>query len=184
MRRKKDRITIKEVRVLGSYGKMYHDCEAYPHSLRKLSKDVKKSDTAAIAIAALLLSQIVAPNSVLIPIPQSSGNAEYTLELANAIRGIRNDCEVVDILSGTPRKKLYDIKKTRTSLKGVKTGLKVKDNADCKETLQSNSNIFLLDNVLNTGFTFNRARRALKKYVKIEPSLLAISATSNWFSNN
>ena len=84
MRRKKDRITIKEVRVLGSYGKMYHDCEAYPHSLRKLSKDVKKSDTAAIAIAALLLSQIVAPNSVLIPIPQSSGNAEYTLELANA----------------------------------------------------------------------------------------------------
>lgn len=97
---------------------------------------------------------------------------------------IRNDCEVVDILSGTPRKKLYDIKKTRTSLKGVKTGLKVKDNADCKETLQSNSNIFLLDNVLNTGFTFNRARRALKKYVKIEPSLLAISATSNWFSNN
>ncbi len=109
MRRKKDRITIKEVRVLGSYGKMYHDCEAYPHS-----KDVKKSDTAAIAIAALLLSQIVAPNSVLIPIPQSSGNAEYTLELANAIRVIRNDCEVVDILSGTPRKKLYDIKKTRT----------------------------------------------------------------------
>lgn len=184
MKRTKEKITIKELRVLGSYGKMYHDAEVYPHSLRKLSKDVKKSDTTAIAMAALLLSQIITPNAVLIPVPQSSGKADYTLELANTIRIIRQDCEVVDILSGTPRKKLYDIKKTRTSLKGVKTGLKVKDNADCKETLQSNSNIFLLDNVLNTGFTFNRARRALKKYVKIEPSLLAISATSNWFSNN
>ena len=184
MRQKKERITIKEVRVLGSYGKMYHDSEAYPHTLRKLSKDVKKNDATAIATAALLLSQIITPNSVLIPIPQSSGNAEYTLELANSIRAIRKDCAVADILSGTPRKKLYDIKKERVSLKGVRIGLKVKGNADCKETLQSNTNIFLLDNVLNTGFTFNRARKALRKYVRIEPSLLAISATSNWFNNN
>jgi predicted amidophosphoribosyltransferase len=183
MRRKIDKITIKEVRVLGSYGKMYHYRDT-SYSLRKLSKDVKKSDATAIAIAALLLSQILTPNSVLIPIPQSSGNAEYTLELANAIRMIRQDCIVTDILSGMPRKKLYDIKKERASLKGVKTGLKVKGNADCKETLQSNTNIFLLDNVLNTGFTFNRARQALKKYVKIEPSLLAISATSNWINHN
>jgi len=182
MKRTKDKVEIKEVRVLGSYGKMYHNAEVYPHSLRKLSKDVKKSDTTAIAMAALLLSQIITSNAVLIPVPQSSGKADYTLELANTIRIIRRDCEVVDILSGTPRKKLYDIKKTKTSLKGVRTGLKVKENADCKETLQSNSNIFLLDNVVNTGFTFNRARKALRKYVKIEPSLLAISATSNWLS--
>lgn len=182
MKRTKDRIEIKDVRVLGSYGKMYHDTDVYPHSLRKLSKDVKKSDTTAIAMAALLLSQILTPNAVLIPVPQSSGNAEYTLELANTIRIIRQDCEVVDILLGTPRKKLYDIKKVKTTLKGVRTGMKVKETADCKETLQSNANVFLLDNVVNTGFTFNRARKALRKYVKIEPSLLAISATSNWLN--
>lgn len=182
MKRTKEKVMIKEVRVLGSYGKMYHDAEVYPHSLRKLSKDVKKSDTTAIAIAALLLSHIITPNAVLIPVPQSSGNAEYTLELANTIKIIRQDCEVVDILSGTPRKKLYDIKKVKTDLKGVRTGLKVKEDADCKETLLSNSNIFLLDNVVNTGFTFNRARKALRKYVKVDPSLLAISATSNWLN--
>lgn len=182
MKRIKEKITIKEVRVLGSYGKMYHNAEVYPHSLRKLSKDVKKCDCTAIAIAALLLSQIITPNAVLIPVPQSSGNAEYTLELANTIRIIRQDCEVVDILSGTPRKKLYDIKKVKTDLKGVRTGLKVKEDADCKERLLSNTNIFLLDNVVNTGFTFNRARKALRKYVKIDPSLLAISATSNWIN--
>lgn len=180
MKRTKEKISIKEVRVLGSYGKMYKNLEVYSHSLRKLSKDVKKNDSTAIAIAALLLSQLITPNAVLIPVPQSSGKAEYTLELANTIRIIRQDCEVVDILSGRTRKKLYDIKKSRTSLKGVKTGLKVKENVDCRETLKSHSDIYLLDNVLNTGFTFNRARKALRKYVKIEPSLLAISATSNW----
>lgn len=34
MKRTKEKITIKELRVLGSYGKMYHDAEVYPHSLR------------------------------------------------------------------------------------------------------------------------------------------------------
>lgn len=182
MKRTKEKITIKDLRVLGSYGKMYHNAEVYPHSLRKLSKDVKKNDTTAIAIAALMLSQILTPNAVLIPVPQSSGKADYTLELANTIRIIRQDCEVVDILTGIPRKRLYDLKKSKNSLKGLRTGLKVKENADCKKILQSNTNIFLLDNVVNTGFTFNRARKALRNYIKIEPSLLAISATSDWLN--
>ena len=120
---------------------MYRNSEVYSHSLRKLSKDVKKNDSTAIAIAALLLSQLITPNAVLIPVPQSSGKAEYTLELANTIRIIRQDCEVVDILSGRTRKKLYDIKKSRTSLKGIKTGLKVKKNVDCRDTLESHSDI-------------------------------------------
>lgn len=184
MKRTKEKITIKELRVLGSYGKMYKDSEVYPHSLRKLSKDVKKNDCTAIAIAALLLSHIIAPNSVIIPLPQSSGKAEYTLELANTIKVIRQDCEVIDILSGRSRKKLYDIKKSRISLKGVRTGIKVREDAGCKETLEGNSNIFLLDNVVNTGFTYKRARKALRKYVKVEPSLLAISATANWFKKS
>lgn len=180
MKHKKDKVEIKDIKVLGSYGKMCAESEIYPHSLRKLSKDVKANDITAISLAALLLSHILTPNAVLIPVPQSSGKAEYTLELANTIRIIRQDCKVFDILEGMPRKKLYDIKKSGTSLKGVKTGLKVKENSDCREMLQSNANVFLLDNVINTGFTFNRARQALKKYVKVEPSLLAISATSNW----
>ena len=180
----KDKVSIKEVKVLGSYGKMYHDIDMYPHSLRKLSKDVKKSDTTAIAIAALLLSHIITPNAVLIPVPQSSGKADYTLELANTIRIIRQDCEVLDILSGLPRKRLYDIKKTNKSLESVELGLRVSENADCRKILRSNPNVFLLDNVVNTGFTFIHARKALRKYADIEPSLLAISATCNWFDKS
>ena len=182
MTRTKEKISIKEVRVLGPYGKMYYDPEMYPHSLRKLSKDVKKGDSTAIAIAALLLSHILMPNAVLIPVPQSSGKADYTLELANTIRIIRHDCEVCDILSGIPRMKLYDIKKSNKSLEGVEIGLRVNESADCRETLQSSPNVFLLDNVVNTGFTFSHARNALRKYADIEPSLLAISATCNWFN--
>ena len=180
MKRAKEKISITNIRVLGSYGKLYKNSEVYSHSLRKLSKDVKRNDSTAIAIAALLLSQILSPNAVLIPVLQSSGKADYTLELANTIRIIRQDCEVIDILSGRTRKRLYDIKRTRTNLKGVKTGIKVKESADCRETLESHSDIYLFDNVLNTGFTFIRARKALRKSVKVEPSLLAISATSNW----
>lgn len=181
MKRKKDNVSIKDLKVLGYYGNMYHDSEVYPHSLRKLSKDVKKNDSTAIAMAALLLSKIISPNAVIIPLPQSSGFAEYTLELANTIRIIRQDCTVADILCGSPRKKLYDIKKSRSSLKGVHTGMKIKDSTDCMDSLISSSNIFFLDNVVNTGFTFNRARKALRQYARVEPSLLAISATSNWF---
>lgn len=183
MKRIAEKIRIKELKVLGYYGKMFHNPDLYPHSLRKLSKDVKKNDCTAIALAALLLSHIITPNAVIIPLPQSSGRAEYTLELAKTIRIIRQDCEVVDILSGTPRKKLYEIKKSRTSLKGVKTGMKVNENTDCIDTLQNNPNIYFLDNVVNTGFTFSRARKALRRFVKVEPSLLAISATRNWFNN-
>lgn len=180
MATKKEHIKIKSIKVLGHYGKMFSNTDVYPHTLSKLAKDVKKSDCTAIAMAALLLSQIITPNSVLIPVPQSSGKAEYTLQIANIIKVIRQDCEVVDILSGTPRKKLFDIKKKNVSLKGKRIGLKVKETADCKELLQSNSNVFFLDNVIDTGFTFYRARKALKKYAKVEPSLLAISATAQW----
>ncbi|MDE6230425.1 MAG: hypothetical protein K2M37_02275 [Muribaculaceae bacterium] len=111
---------------------MYKNSEVYSHSLRKLSKDVKRSDSTAIAIAALLLSQILSPNAVLIPVPQSSWKADYTLELANTIRIIRQDCEVIYIHLGRTKKRLYDIKRTRNNLKGVKTGIKVKESADCR----------------------------------------------------
>ena len=182
MKTKKEKITIENVKVLGSYGKMIPFSESYPHTLRKLSKDVKKKDITSITMAAFLLSKIITPNSIIIPIPQSNGVADYTLSIANTIKVIRQDCEVVDILSGTPRKQLYDIKKKKSNLKGTHTGIKVKETADCKELLQSYSNIFLLDNVVNTGFTFNRARKALKKYAKVNPALLAISATAQWIA--
>lgn len=182
MKAKSQNIKIKDLKVLGSYGKMVPFSESYPHSLRKLSKDVKKRDITSITMAAFLLSKIITPDSIIIPIPQSNGIADYTLQIAQTIRIIRQDCQVIDILTGTPRKQLYDIKKTKSTLKGTRLGLKVKENVDCKDILLTNSNIFLLDNVVNTGFTFNRARKALKKYAKVNPSLLAISATAQWIA--
>ena len=175
-------LKFSDVKVLGMYSEMYNVSEVYPHSLRKLSKDVKKNDVTAIAIAALLLSKLIMPNAVLIPVPQSSGKADYTLEIANTIKIIRHDCEVFDILSGTPREKLYSIKKSHSSVDGMDLGLKIKDNTHCKTVLQSKGNVFFIDNVINTGLTFIQARRALKAYAKVEPTLLAISATHNWFN--
>lgn len=175
-------LKFSDVKVLGEYGEMYKDSNVYAHSLRKLSKDVKNNDMTAITIAALLLSKLLVPNAVLIPIPQSSGKAVYTLEIANTIKIIRHDCEVIDILSGNTREKLYKLKKKESNLKGINLGLKVKENSNCKDTLQTKENIFLIDNVINTGLTFIQARRALKAYANVEPTLLAISATHNWFN--
>ena len=171
---------IKEVKVLGSYGKLYHDSNVYPHTLKKLSKDVKHNKAEAIAIAAILLAQLLTPNAVLVPVPQSSGKADYTLKLANQIQEIRQDCKVCDVLSGNKRQKLYDIKKTQNSLEGVDLGFKVKYVRKHKRTLKSTPNVYLLDNVLATGFTYLQAKNALTQFVDIEPSVLAISALSKW----
>ena len=171
---------IKEVKVLGSYGKLYHDSNVYPHTLKKLSKDVKHNKAEAIAIAAILLAQLLTPNAVLVPVPQSSGKADYTLKLANQIQEIRQDCKVCDVLSGNKRQKLYDIKKTQNSLKGVDLGFKVKYVRKHKRTLKSTPNVYLLDNVLATGFTYLQAKNALTQFADIEPSVLAISALSKW----
>ena len=171
---------IKEVKVLGSYGKLYHDSNVYPHTLKKLSKDVKHNKAEAIAIAAILLAQLLTPNAVLVPVPQSSGKADYTLKLANQIKEIRQDCKVCDVLSGNKRQKLYDIKKTQNSLEGVDLGFKVKYVRKHKRTLKSTPNVYLLDNVLATGFTYLQAKNALTQFADIEPSVLAISALRKW----
>lgn len=171
---------IREIKVLGSYGKKYHDTNLYPHTLRKLSKDVKASKAEAIAIAAILLAQLLTPNAVLVPVPQSNGKADYTLKLANSIQEIRHDCKVCDVLSGNKRKKLYDIKKSNKTLEGVDLGFKVKYVRKHKKSLSSNPNVYLLDNVLATGFTYLQAKNALSRYADIEPSVLAISALSKW----
>ena len=171
---------IGQVKVLGMYGKKYRDESVYPFTLRKLAKDVKGNKPEAIAIASLLLSEIVTPGAVLIPVPQSDGKARYTLELANSIREIRKDCRVYDILSGECRDRLYDIKKTNPKLKGVNLGFKVVADAETSVTLRENKNIFLVDNVLATGFTYRQATKALDGYVSAIPSILAIGATSRW----
>lgn len=38
-----DVIIIKDIKLIGSHNKMIHDTEIYPHTLKKLSKDVKKT---------------------------------------------------------------------------------------------------------------------------------------------
>lgn len=142
MARRKDKIVIKEIKVLGTYGKYYHNADVYPHTLKKLSKDVKQNDKMSISLAAYLLSQIVTPHSILIPIPQAEGRADYTLNLAQSIKELRNDCEVFDILCGNPREKLHKIKKSNPSLKGVDLGFRISTSNACKETLESNPNVF------------------------------------------
>lgn len=166
MKAKKDIVKIKDLRVLGFYGKMYENADMYEHSLRKLSKDVKKNDITAISIAALLLSKIIAPNAVIVPMPQSSGIAEYTLELANTICIIRQDCEVADILQGKPRKKLFDIKKVKKSLKGIHAGIKVKDDAACKSFLENAPNVFFVGQCGQYGILIRPRTKSHKESCK------------------
>lgn len=167
----------KGVQVLGRYRGSYYDRDKVKYSLQDLSKKVKNGDPEAITLAAKLLSQIMAPNALLIPIPQSSGRADYTLILANEIKKLRSDCEVLDILTSPVRKKLYTLKKINPNLTNVDLGFKILPSIDFQELLETHPHVYLLDNVVDTGMTYLQSKKVVEDIMGIEPVMLAISAT-------
>lgn len=178
--------------VLGHYRGSYYDREKVRYALQSLSKSVKKGKPRSINLAAKLLSEIMAPNALLIPIPQSTGRADYTLKMANAIKALRPDCQVLDILSSDAREQLYTMKKKNPNLTNVNLGFKAIPSVEFKHLLPKYPNVYLLDNVIDTGMTYIQSRRVIKELMGIEPRMLAISATPRsqkmkkvlvWFEN-
>ena len=87
----------------------------------------------------------------LVPAPQHTGNAEYTLEIAKRIAQANPDCEVLDILKCEPHEPLYNQKKDGNRKPDLELYL------DEKPSVPENAKIFLVDNVISTGQTFNTA---------------------------
>ena len=132
--------------------------------IRDISYRLKnKEDVEAIEFAASAMAKQVRPNSILIPIPSSSGLTDANMALANAIASKTNS-KVYDILSRSePTIPLHQRRKTE--------GIKGEIGSDYhKMTIKEESLlsqlarrklIYLVDNVITSGSTLDAARKAL-----------------------
>lgn len=136
-------------------------------SSRRLAHGIKDGDEEQIREAARLMQFAVPKGATLIPVPNASGKAVTTLALANALAQFVQGVTVIDCLSATPRKRLYDIKAGGSSVRKMDLGMKL------KRSIPVNENTYLIDNCVDTGKTALEAAKATGIY-KI--AALAISA--------
>lgn len=105
-------------------------------------------------------------NSILIPAPQHTGKAEYTKDLCNEIC-FHTHSKILDCLQCKPHKTLYEQKKNNEkinvemSLFDLDENLEQKNIKDFSELTEKyylqGKNIYFIDNVMSTGYTFNHA---------------------------
>ena len=137
--------------------------------LRDLCHAVKSRDDDALTEAAEWLSDVVDKYNLegysIIPIPNHSGRAEYTLEILKRLRKIRN-IHIYNILVGTPHATQYDTKKAGSRLSISDYGFELVGNIPFNK-------VILFDNVIGSGNTYFAAM----KTVNFEISLLTLAQT-------
>ena len=165
---------------------------------------VKDGDEKCKNEMADFLSKQIAWNCVLIPVPQHTGKAEYTLDIANKIKeriGNIYNIQISDILECDERPTLYEqkqkiIEKTSSSfteeeISNLNTGnIRIKQGC---EIPKQNQNVYILDNVISTGKTYEEIKKlipgsyplifaASKKY--IENINLKMDNISDYINNH
>ncbi len=146
--------------------------------VRVLSHGVKSGNEEAIEEASVILATLVQRipnhrNSVLVPMPNRSGNAGYTLDLANRI-GKELNLPVCDVLTGKPHKTMFSRKEDRGN-----EGLRLM-RFDTKAAVPQGKSVILVDNVLDTGTTAMSAMRTLGG----NTSLVVLGNTNNYQKYN
>ena len=137
---------------------------SYYHSVktRDLCHDIKQTENveahkkAVKEMADYLASQIksLPGKVVLVPAPQHTGNAEYTLEIAKLIAAGNTNCDLLDVLKCEPHDTLYDQKKEGN--RQPELNFYLKEGFDIS-SIPSDTKIFFIDNVISSGNTFNTA---------------------------
>lgn len=139
-----------------NYNSYYHSTHT-----RDLCHDIKQTENTEVRakaiteMAAYLGEQIKNLNSplYLVPAPQHTGNAEYTLEIANQMAASNPNCKVLDILKCEPHETLYEQKKNGN--RQGELNFYLADGAKIPESAR----LFLVDNVISSGNTFNEANK-------------------------
>lgn len=144
---------------------------------RKLCHIIKEADRNSVEfknaieqMADYFVNQgIFNEKSVLVPAPQHTGKAEYTWHLAAAISQKTNS-PIADILRCKPHKTLYEQKKNGIepdvdfyleNAKGVKDLENLFDETTMEFWKRNGDKVYLLDNNISTGLTFNKAEKLL-----------------------
>lgn len=109
-------------------------------------------------------------NSILIPAPQHTGKAEYTKDLCNEIC-FHTHSKLLDCLQCKPHKTLYEQKKNNEKINVEMSLFDLDENLEQKNVKEfpeltekyylQGKNIYFIDNVMSTGYTFNQASKII-----------------------
>lgn len=136
------------------------------HSVKSDNPDILKKWIGIKKIADHIINQnVLTPKDTIIPAPQHTGRAEYTLEIAKIVSE-KTGCKIADVLGCVPRDTLYNLKKRHGSSSITDSGIYLLNNKFPKY------NVWFLDNVTATGTTFNDARKLIPH---IKPLIYSIS---------
>lgn len=147
-------------------------------SVRNLAHEVKSGDIDAIDKASLIMMNYVPANSILIPIPSHTGKATYTLTLANFIAK-RTKSRVLDILSSDAREMLYKQKMRGVDVGKINLGFRTDKKDEIGKLLHSVRNVILIDNVIDSGATYEQAKSVIKDTYGVDAWLLSLGAIEN-----
>ena len=147
-------------------------------SVRNLAHEVKAGDKDAIDKASLIMMNYVPANSILIPIPSHTGKATYTLTLANFIAK-RTKSRVLDILSSDAREMLYKQKIRGVDISKINLGFRTDKKDEIGRLLHSVRNVILIDNVIDSGATYEQAKSVIKDTYGVDAWLLSLGAIEN-----
>ena len=136
------------------------------HNVKSDNPDLLKKKIAINRIAKHIIDQnVLTSKDYIVPAPQHTGRAEYTLDIAKIISK-ETGCKIADVLGCKPRDTLYNLKKKH----GVKS---IEDSGLYLLTKKfPKYNVWFLDNVTATGTTFNDARKLIPH---LKPLIYSVS---------
>lgn len=140
------------------------------HIIKEADRNSEEYKNAIEQMADYFVKQgIFNEKSILVPAPQHTGKAEYTWHLAAAISQKTNS-PIADILRCKPHETLYEQKKNGIepdvefyleNAKGVKDLENLFDETTMEFWKRNKDKVYLLDNNISTGLTFNKAEKLL-----------------------
>lgn len=136
------------------------------HNVKSDNPDLLKKKIAINRIAKHIIDQnVLTSKDYIVPAPQHTGRAEYTLDIAKIISK-ETGCKIADILGCKPRDTLYNLKKKHGAKSIEDSGLYLLTKKFPKY------NVWFLDNVTATGTTFNDARKLIPH---LKPLIYSVS---------
>lgn len=149
----------------------------YKHGyVSEICHGVKEHNPEAIKEMADFLAKQIHSDCFLVPAPQHTGKAEYTLEICKLIKEqVPYDVVILDIMGCTPRETLWAIKKAWQEANGTTDLSKQKFSSgmylvDAIDNLEGP--IYFVDNVVSTGTTLRDAEELIPN---IKPLVFAVS---------
>ena len=133
--------------------------------IREISYRIKDSgDSEAIAFAAKAMSRYVPSNSILVPVPSSSGSTLVNIALAEAIARLSSS-QVIDPLSR--REAVMPLHQRRKD-KGIKGEIDPEEHKMSVKGVDalsqmSGSSVFMIDNVITSGSTIDASRKIINR---------------------